>query len=128
MITPEMSRLPAAATNSAMTEANLEKRLGDLERRHDKTRGLLVNALSLAVMGLVGFYYKPEGVHAAILGFYGGFFVPGLLSSWLLREDRLRQPMSRFDRMCMAAAITGLLVLALVTVVFFLHPLKRFGP
>ena len=128
MITPEMSRLPAAATNSAMTEANLEKRLGDLERRHDKTRGLLVNALSLTVLGLVGFYYKPEGIHALIFGFCGGFFVPSLLSSWFLREDRLRQPKSRFDRMCMAAAITGLLVLALVTVAFFLHPLERFGP
>ena len=62
-----------------MSEANLEKRLGDLERRHDKTRGLLVNALSLTVLGLVGFYYKPEGIHADI---------------WLLR--RLLRPEPSF--------------------------------
>lgn len=127
MITPAMGRPPAAASNSALTDANLERRLGNLERRHDKTRALLVDAVSLAVMGLVGFYYKPEGIHAFLFGFCGALFVPGLLSSWFLRgEDGLRSPMSRFDRTCMYAAITGVLVLA-VAVIVFLHPLERLG-
>jgi hypothetical protein len=121
MITPATSRLQAAATN-AMAEAVLKKRLGDLERRHDKTRGLLLNALTIAILGLAGFTYKPEGMHAFVFGFCGA-----LLSRWFLKDDRVRLPMSRFDKMCLAVALAGLLVLAVATVVFFSQPLARFG-
>jgi hypothetical protein len=70
-----------------MTEnPNLEQRLADLERRHDRTRALLVDALSATVIVSIGFYVRPEGWHAAILGFCGAFFIPGLIASLLLRD------------------------------------------
>jgi membrane associated rhomboid family serine protease len=72
----------------------LEQRVSDLERRHDKTRGLLVEALSAAVVVSVGVYFGPEGWHAAMLGFCGAVFIPSLLTSLFLR-DRRPQPSPR---------------------------------
>jgi hypothetical protein len=57
-----------------MTVNDLEQRLSDLERRHDRTRTLLVDALSAAILLLIGFTFRPEGWSAAMLGFCGGFF------------------------------------------------------
>jgi hypothetical protein len=69
-----------------MTGNDLEQRVRDLERRHGRTRALLVNALSAAVIVSIGFYARPEGWHAAILGFCAGFFVPSLITSLFLRD------------------------------------------
>ena len=45
---------PTKAANSAMAEtSNLEKRLGDLERRHTKTREFLINYMSLTTFLLL---------------------------------------------------------------------------
>src|SRR5262249_6813112 len=70
-----------------MTEnPDLERRLADLERRHDKTRGLLVDALTVAALVMIGFYAMPEGWHALILGFCGGFFIPSIIARLFLRD------------------------------------------
>jgi hypothetical protein len=110
-----------------MSEINLEKRINDLERRHEKTRGLLVDALTLAVLGLTGFYFRPEGWYTAIIiGFCVGLFVPNLLSRLFLREGRLT-PISSLDSTCVVAAAIGLLILILAAALFFMHPLTQIG-
>ena len=97
-----MNQAASKCDQIPMSETDLEKRLSDLERRHEKTRGLLIDAVSLAVLGLIGFYFKPQGYAAIILGFCLGLSVPRLLSWLFLREGRLI-PISRFDRASIAA-------------------------
>src|SRR6516225_938958 len=121
-----MNQAASKCDQIPMSETDLEKRLSDLERRHEKTRGLLIDAVSLAVLGLIGFYFKPQGYAAIILGFCLGLSVPRLLSWLFLREGRLI-PISRFDRASIAAAAIGLLILIVATTLFFLHPIAHFG-
>ena len=82
---------PTEAANSAMTEnSNLEKRLSDLERRHNKTRELLIGAQSITtalLVGLsVGIYFKLEAAIASIIVVGGSYAVTNLLVRWLLRD------------------------------------------
>ena len=79
---------------SGMTADELEQRLADLERRHEKTRALLVDVLSAGVIVSTGFAFRPEGWHAILFGFCGGFFFPPLLSALFLR-DRPAKPVPR---------------------------------
>jgi hypothetical protein len=74
-----------------MTVNDLEQRLSDLERRHDRTRTLLVDALSAAILLLIGFTFRPEGWSAAMLGFCGGFFASPLITSLFLRDRPAEQ-------------------------------------
>jgi hypothetical protein len=79
---------PAAAANAATIENTaLEKRLGDLERRHDKTRELFIGFLSLAMAMLAGLYFKAEdgGPIAAFLVVGGGYTVTNCLVRWILK-------------------------------------------
>lgn len=69
-----------------MSVDDLEQRVSDLERRHDRTRALLVDVLSAAVILLIGFIFRPDGWFAAILGFAGGVFVPRVITSLFLRD------------------------------------------
>jgi hypothetical protein len=69
-----------------MSVDDLEQRVSDLERRHDRTRALLVDALSGAVILLIGFFVRPDGWFAAILGFSGGLFVPRVITPLFLRD------------------------------------------
>jgi len=80
---------PTEAAKSAMTgNTSLEKRLSDLERRHNKTREFLINYMSLTTSLLVGFlvsfYSKIEGdiVFMIVLG--GAYAVTNLVSRWVL--------------------------------------------
>jgi hypothetical protein len=77
---------------------DLEQRLSDLERRHERTRGLLVDALSAAAILLVGLIFRPQGWHAALLGLGAGFFAPALIASLFLRDrvpERAEMPNRR---------------------------------
>ena len=78
-----------------MTVNDLEQRVSDLERRHERTRALLVDALSAVAILTIGFYVQPEGWHGAILGFFGWVFVPGLIRSLFLRDAPAKAPDSR---------------------------------
>ncbi len=72
-----------------MTESsNLEKRPGDLERRHDKTREYLIDAYALAMAALADLYFKPEGggVIAVIVVLGGAFGLTRLLLRWLMKD------------------------------------------
>lgn len=71
-----------------MTVNDLEQRVSDLERRHERTRGLLLDALTAGAILLIGFIFKPEGWHAVIIGLLAGAFVPQTITSLFLR-DRL---------------------------------------
>jgi hypothetical protein len=71
---------------SGMAADDLEQRLADLEHRHDKTRALLVDVLSAGVIVSIGLAFKPEGWHAMLFGFCGGFFFPLLISALFLRD------------------------------------------
>jgi hypothetical protein len=71
---------------SGMTVNDLEQRVSDLERRHERIRGLLLDALSAAAILLIGFMFRPEGWHAVVLGVAAGFLVPRLITSCFLRD------------------------------------------
>jgi len=59
-----------------MTEnSNPEKRPGDLERGHDKTREWLIDALALGMGALAVFHYKPESMVATIIVFVGAYTI-----------------------------------------------------
>ena len=78
------------AAKSALTEnSDLEKRLRDLERRHNKTREFLINYMSLTTSLLVGllviFYFKLEGDIAFIIILGGAYAATNLLARWLLK-------------------------------------------
>jgi hypothetical protein len=77
---------------SAMSVNDLEQRLSDLECRHERTRGLLVDALAVAVILLIGFMFRPEGWSAAMLGFGGALFAPRLIASLFLRDRARPRP------------------------------------
>jgi hypothetical protein len=82
----EMNAVDLRGDQGGMTANELEQRLADLERRHERTRALLVDALSAAAILLIGFIFRPEGWHAVMLGFAAGFLVPPLITSWFLRD------------------------------------------
>jgi hypothetical protein len=70
-----------------MTEnSNPEKSPGDLERRHDKLREWLIDALAMAVGALAVFHYKPEGMVATIIVFVGAYTITSVLQglNWIL--------------------------------------------
>jgi hypothetical protein len=66
--------------------SDLEHRVSDRERRHERTRALLLDALSAAAILLIGFIFRPEGRHAVMLGFCCGLFVPKIIISLFLRD------------------------------------------
>ncbi|HTO67903.1 MAG TPA: hypothetical protein VMM15_42330 [Bradyrhizobium sp.] len=105
----------------------LEARLRDLERRHDRTRKLLVDALSLSVVLSALLVFRPGGVGTFVVGFGGAFVVPSILDRWFL-DDRLPGETSpygkgdpAFDRWCVIAAATGLLVLIATVAAFVIR-------
>jgi hypothetical protein len=75
-----------------MTEnSDLEKRLSALERRHDKTRECLNDALALAtallMAGAFNDYYKPaSGIYTFIVVFAIGYNVAKRLNRWLMKD------------------------------------------
>jgi hypothetical protein len=82
----EMNAVDLRGDQGGMNANELEQRLADLERRHERTRALLVDALSAAAILSIGFIFRPEGWHAVMLGFAAGFLVPPLITSWFLRD------------------------------------------
>jgi hypothetical protein len=66
--------------------SNPEKRLGDLERRHDKTREAFVDVLSMTAAGLAVSYLKIEGVITLIVDFVVAYAVMRRLTRWLLKD------------------------------------------
>jgi hypothetical protein len=70
---------------------DLEKRLGELERRHDKTRKLLVDVLSLTVSMLAALYFKPESAVATICIIWGAMAVTSCVTGWLLGDESSRR-------------------------------------
>ena len=81
---------PSEAGKAAITESsNLEQRLGDLERRHNKTRELLINYVSLTTALLVGllmsFYFKLDGDIAFIIVLGAAYAVTNVLGRRLLK-------------------------------------------
>jgi hypothetical protein len=83
-----------------MSVNDLEQHLDDLERRHDRTRGLLVDALAVGCILLIGLAFQPEGWPAAILGFCGAIVAPRLITALFLRD---RTPAGRGRRTLPAA-------------------------
>lgn len=83
-----MRQVPQWMTRTPEKSAgeNLEKRLGDLERRHDRTRKLLVNALAVAVIVSIGIAFRPGWVGAVMLGFFGSMFVPAFIEQLFLKD------------------------------------------
>jgi hypothetical protein len=63
-----------------------EKRLGDLERRHNQTRELLVDVLSITVAGSAVFYLNPERVITRIIDVVVAYAVMRRLARWLLER------------------------------------------
>ena len=59
--------------------ANPEKRPGDVGRRHDKARELLIDALSFGIAVLAVLYFKPDGTIAQIAILGGAFVAANLL-------------------------------------------------
>lgn len=66
---------------------DLEKRLDDLERRHDRTRKLLVGALTVALVVLIGTAFQPGWVAAVMIGFFGCMFIEAIIEQWLLKDE-----------------------------------------
>jgi hypothetical protein len=56
-----------------------EKPPEDIERRHDKAREFLIDALSLAMGTLAVFHYEPKGTLAGVIAFAGGYVIAKLL-------------------------------------------------
>ena len=75
-----------------MTEnSDLEKRLSDLERRHDRTRECLIDALALAaallMAGAFNDYYKPaSGIYTYIVVFAICYRAAKRLNRWLMKD------------------------------------------
>jgi len=65
---------------------DLEKRLGDLERRHGKTRKLLVNVLTLTATVLALLFFQPDWVGAFMIGITCKLFVPSIIEQWFLKD------------------------------------------
>jgi hypothetical protein len=103
-------RLPTEAANSAMTEKSsvlvrqvpqwmtksvkpeqpsvedLEKRLADLERRHDRTRKLLVDVLTLTATVSAMLFFQPGWVGTIAIFIVGNLFVPEIIKQWFLKD------------------------------------------
>lgn len=77
---------------TAMTEnADLEKRLSDLERRHDKTRGFLIDFMALvtalaAAAGLDQTYEPASGFYTFIVVFAICYGIMKRLYRWLMKD------------------------------------------
>jgi hypothetical protein len=65
---------------------DLEKRLGDLERRHEKTRKLLINTLTLTATILALLFFQPDWVGAFMIGIVCNLFVPALIEQSFLKD------------------------------------------
>jgi hypothetical protein len=65
---------------------DLEKRLGDLERRHDKTRKLLINALTLTATIFALLFFQPDWVGAFMIGIVCNLFVPAIIEQSFLKD------------------------------------------
>ena len=63
-----------------MTEtSDFATRLSELDRRHDKTRELLIDGVSMITGLLAGFYYEPEGLLASLGVIWGAMFLARFL-------------------------------------------------
>jgi hypothetical protein len=59
---------PTPLGQLAMTDnSNLEKRLTDLERRHNKTREALIHAHSLIMVIMANLYFEPKSIIGLII-------------------------------------------------------------
>jgi hypothetical protein len=65
---------------------DLEKRLGDLQRRHEKTRELLLTVLSGAVTVSALLYFQPGWVGAIAIVVACNLFVPEILKELFLKD------------------------------------------
>jgi hypothetical protein len=83
-----LNALCGRGDQSAMTVNDLEQRVSDLERRHERTRGLLREALAAGVILLAGFSFRPQGWHAVVFGLAAGIFVPSMIIALFLRDRR----------------------------------------
>jgi hypothetical protein len=65
---------------------DLEKRLADLERRHDKTRKFLVDLLAFTAICLALIYFQPGWVGTILIIIVGKLFVPAFVEQLFLRS------------------------------------------
>ncbi len=93
-----------------MTEnSDLEKRLADLERRHEKTRELLVDALSFTVAMLAASHFQPEGVLAFVGVIWGAMAATHLLAGWLLNR-RMKERKINYEFLTSACVVLLILL------------------
>jgi hypothetical protein len=99
----------------AMTEnSDLEKRLSELERRHEKTRELLIDALSFTVAMLAAFHFQPDGVVAFVAVIWGAMAATNILARWLLKQ-REKERKINWE---LTASICGILLGVLSVLVY----------
>ena len=65
---------------------DLEKRLADLERRHDKTRKFLVDILTLSATVSALLFFQPGWVGTIAIIIVGNLFVPEIIKQWFLKD------------------------------------------
>jgi hypothetical protein len=93
-----------------MTEtSDLEKRLGDLERRHEKTREFLIDVLSFAVSMLAAFHFQPEGLLAFVGVIWGTMLATNLLAGWLLKQ-RMKERKINYEFLTSACVVLLILL------------------
>jgi hypothetical protein len=104
--------------------AALERRLSELERRHDMTRKLLVDVISLVVAFSALFYFQPGIVGSLFVGFGAAVVVPCVLDLRFVSDELPREskPNIKSDpalaRWLVIAGIAGVLVLAAAVAAF----------
>jgi hypothetical protein len=64
----------------------LEKRLADLERRHDRTRKFLVDILTLTATVSVLLSFQPGWVGTIAIIIVCNLFVPEIIKQWFLKN------------------------------------------
>jgi hypothetical protein len=65
---------------------DLEKRLADLERRHDRTRKLLVDVLTLTATVSAMLFFQPGWVGTIAIIIVCNLFVPEFIKQLFLRD------------------------------------------
>jgi hypothetical protein len=83
-------QVPQWMTNSVKPEPrsveDLEKRLTDLERRHDRTRKFLVDILTLSATFSALLFFQPGWVGTIAIIIVGNLFVPEIIKQWFLKD------------------------------------------
>jgi hypothetical protein len=83
---------PKAAKSAAAKNPDLEQRLADLERSHDKTREFVISfstlVTSLLIVAVAAFYFglQPGTTFSFVVLTGAAYAAANLLTRWLLRD------------------------------------------